>query len=82
VGPLGVNVLNPAHDWAVYHPAAPGELHPIGVIVETGPEPGSFTARLRAIAGDVDPSLMIQDPSPCRGSPRGWRRRSVSGWPR
>jgi hypothetical protein len=64
VGPLGVNVLNPAHDWAVYHPAAPGELHPIGVIVETGPEPGSFTARLRAIAGDVDPTLMIQDPQP------------------
>jgi predicted permease len=64
VGPLGVNAINPSHDWAVYHPAAPGELHPIGIMAEIGAEVGAFSARLREIAGEVDPTLMVQDPQP------------------
>jgi predicted permease len=77
VGPLGVNALNPQHDWAVYHPAAPGELHPIGVIAEIGPGAGAFTPRLREIAAEVEPTLMVVDPQPVSRMVE-WGRAAVS----
>ena len=60
VGPLGMNPLNPARDAGVYHPAGPGEIHPVGYVIEAGDDPVAFTPRLRAIAAEVDPAAMIQ----------------------
>ena len=62
VGPLGMNWLNPEMDAGVYHPAGPGEIHPVGYIIEVGDDPVAFTPRLRAIAGEVNPTAMIQQP--------------------
>lgn len=63
VGPLGMNPLNPASDWGVYHAAAPGEIHPIRFLIGTGPDPAGFIPRLREIVADVAPSAMVGDPS-------------------
>ena len=62
VGPLGMNPLNPAADVGIYHPVAPGELHPVSFAIRVSDEPQSFTPRLRAIAEGIDPSAMIQNP--------------------
>ena len=62
VGPLGMNPQNPARDEGVYHPAGPGEIHPVGFVIEAGDDPAAFTPRLRAIAAEVDPTALIQQP--------------------
>jgi predicted permease len=63
VGHLGMNAMNPARDEGVYHPAAPGELHPIWTAVRVGENPMSFQARFRQATSEVDPDAMIQYPS-------------------
>ena len=62
VGPLAMNPRNPDLDAGVYHPAAPGEIHPVGFVIEARDDPAAFTPRLRAIAAEVDPAAMIQLP--------------------
>jgi hypothetical protein len=62
VGHLGMNELNAERDEGVYHPVAPGELHPIWTAVRVGENPLSFLPRLRAVTSDVDPDAMIQFP--------------------
>ncbi|MHB1191722.1 MAG: ABC transporter permease [Longimicrobiales bacterium] len=64
VGHLGINEINPARDEGVYHPVPPGELNPIRIGVHVGADPAAFTARLRALATEVDAGAMIQDPMP------------------
>ncbi len=64
VGPLGMNALDPTMDAGVYQVVAPGELHPMSFAVRVGDDPGAFTPRLRAIAMEIDPNAMIQDPTP------------------
>ena len=64
VGPLGMNPLNPANDWGVYHAAAPGEIHPVRFLIETGPDPAAFIPRLRELVAEVDPSAMVGSPRP------------------
>ena len=62
VGPLAMNSLNPARDAGVYYPAGPGEINPVGYVIETGDDPTAFTPRLRVITAEVDPAAMIQRP--------------------
>ena len=70
---LGMNDLDPRRDEGVYHPGAPGEIHPILVAAQVGPDPLSFTARLREIAGEVDADAMIQYPRELNNAPNGDR---------
>ena len=46
----------------LYHPLAPGDIHPIQLAIHVGSNPESFTPRLRALAGEVDPIAIISDP--------------------
>ena len=62
VGPLGMNPQNPARDEGIYHPAGPGEVHPLGLVIEAGDDPAAFTPRLRSIAAEVDATALIQQP--------------------
>ncbi len=62
VGHLGMNEVNPATDAGLYHPLAPGEVNPVLLAIHVGDDPEAFTPTLRAIASDVDPNAMIQDP--------------------
>lgn len=44
----------------LYHPAAPGEMNPLSVVIRTqGIAPGSLAGRLRAIATGLDPTLRL-----------------------
>ncbi len=74
VGHLGMNELNPERDEGLYHPAAPGEIHPIWLAVHVGEDPLSFTPRLREITGEVDPEAMIQYPAALVNAPNGARQ--------
>jgi putative ABC transport system permease protein len=66
VGVVGLLGMSPGGmgEAGMYHPLAPGELHPIRLAIFTGRDPASFTPRLRALAGEVDPTAIITDPLP------------------
>jgi hypothetical protein len=61
VGPLGLNPVNPDLDAGVYHPAAPGEVNALGLVIDID-EPTAFIPRLRQIAAEVDPAAMVRNP--------------------
>ena len=53
------------HDLsALYHPVAPGAILPAHIAVHVRGEPGTFAARLRTIAAEVDPTLRLYDVTP------------------
>jgi len=53
------------HDLAaLYHPLAPGATLPALIAVHVRGEPGTFAARLRTIAAQVDPTLRLYDVMP------------------
>ncbi len=62
VGPLGMILPRPGSGF--YHPATPGEIHPLRLAIHVGDDPESFTPRLRALAGEVDPIAVIAAPVP------------------
>ncbi len=62
VGPFGMNWMNPARDAGVYHPAGPGEYYPVNYVIEVGGDAVDFVPRLRALAAEVDPTVMIEEP--------------------
>ena len=62
VGRLGMHMLTPAEDQGVYHPAAPGGIHPVQLGIHVGDDPESFTPRLRHIAQEIDPFAVISSP--------------------
>jgi hypothetical protein len=62
VGRAGMNIIEPDDDAGVYVPLPPGDLHPIRMAVHVGADPESFTPRLREIATEVDPNLVIVSP--------------------
>lgn len=74
VGHLGMNELDPTNDDGMYHPGAPGEIHPIFMAIHVGADPLSFTPRLREIARVVDPQAMIQYVFPLEDAPNGDRQ--------
>lgn len=63
VGPLAMNPVNPDRDAGVYHPAGPGQIYPIGLVIEADGDPLDFVPRLRAVAAAVDPVAMIRGPA-------------------
>ncbi len=79
VGHLGMNEMNPERDEGLYHPAAPGEMHPIWVAVHVGEDPLSFTPRFRQITGEVDAEAMIQYPAAMVDAPNGARQATQYG---
>jgi predicted permease len=66
VDDLPRNAVQPGEPAArVYHPLAPGAIHPVNVTVRVrGASPASFTPRLMAIAGTVDPALQLHEVVP------------------
>jgi len=62
VGPLGMHVLTPEQDEGIYHPAAPGEIHPAQLAVHVSGDPMALAPRLRELAGEVDPLAVIGAP--------------------
>lgn len=62
VGPLGMHVLNPERDEGVYLPLEPGTTPVHLAIHVAGTDPEAFAPRLRALAGEVDPTMSIGVP--------------------
>jgi ABC-type antimicrobial peptide transport system permease subunit len=56
--------LNPDVDQGIYHPAGPGDLHPVRFAVRVGADPGSFAPRLRSLVAAIDPSAVIEAGGP------------------
>ena len=70
---MGMNDLDPHRDEGVYHPAAPGEIHPIVVAALAGEDPLSFAPRLREIVTEVNPDAMVQYPRVLENAPNSDR---------
>jgi len=64
VGHLGVNLVNPDGDHAVYVLGAPGAIAPLRFGIHLAGEPEAFAPRLREIVAEVDRSLILADPVP------------------
>jgi len=70
---LAMNLAEPESPGGVYHPAAPGEIHPLRLAVHVGPDPGAFTPRLRELAHQVEPTAIVAPPTPLdRVFPEDW----------
>jgi putative ABC transport system permease protein len=59
VGPLGVNVVNADRGEAVYLPAALGTINPMQLAVHLSVPPAGLTGRVRELAMEVDPDLVM-----------------------
>ena len=70
---LGMNDLDPHRDEGIYHPGAPGEIHPLLVAGFVGEDPLSFAPRLREIVSEVNPDAMVQFPRVLENAPNGDR---------
>ena len=64
VGDLGTLMTNTdrATSEGLYHPSAPGEINPLRLAIHVGDDPESFTPRLRTLASEVDPTVIISNP--------------------
>jgi predicted permease len=58
---LGADPLNPSGGAAVYHPVGPGELTTLRMAIRLGPEPTSFTPRLRRLLAEIDPTAILDE---------------------
>ena len=61
VNDLGMNAANPAKGAGVYHPIAPGQLHPIQLLLHATGEPTALIPRVRSIVTTVEPTLMVTE---------------------
>jgi putative ABC transport system permease protein len=61
---LGTIRDNPRDLAALYHPAAPGAVLPMHMVVHVSGEPGSFAPRLRTVAAAVDLTLRLHELRP------------------
>ena len=61
VGHLGANIVNPQGGQAVYVPVAPGALNPLQLGLHVS-SPEQITPRLRSIAAEVAPEVMVGPP--------------------
>lgn len=59
VGHLGARMISAETDQAVYQPVAPGELGSVRLGIHVAGDPASFAPTLRAMAGQVDPDLIV-----------------------
>jgi hypothetical protein len=79
VGHLGMNELTPARDEGLYHPAPPGEIHPIVTAIHVSGDPLAFVPRLRRITSQVDPQAMVQYPRALKDAPNGDKLANLAG---
>ena len=49
--------MDPRDDAGIYHPTAPGAVHPVHVLVHARGDVESLVPRLGEIATDADPTL-------------------------
>lgn len=62
VGHLGVNMVNSQGGEAVYLPAAPGTVNPMQLAIHVGASPEILAPRLRELAAEVDPDVILETP--------------------
>jgi putative ABC transport system permease protein len=62
VGHLGMDIVNPQGGEGIYVPAPPGGIHPIQIAIHLGDAPETFAPRLRELAAEIDPTLVLGDP--------------------
>jgi hypothetical protein len=62
VGRLGLNPVNPDLDAGVYHPAGPGEMNAVGLVIDLIDDPMDFVPRIREIAAEIDAAAMVRNP--------------------
>ena len=60
---LGMNAMMPGDDDGVYHPLAPGELHPVLFGIHVGDNPLSFVPSVRELLAEVDPMAVAVSPA-------------------
>jgi len=62
VGHLGANMVNPAGGEVVYLPAAPGTINPLQIGIHAAGTPETLAPRVRQLAGEIDPTLVVDPP--------------------
>ncbi|MHB1194647.1 MAG: ABC transporter permease [Longimicrobiales bacterium] len=62
VGHLGANMVDAEGGEAVYLPAPPGTLNPVQFGIHVGASPERLAPRLRELAAEVDPNLILGTP--------------------
>ena len=58
VDDLGMNIVDPDKTAGIYHVIAPGQVHPLQLLVRVGRDPAAFEPRLRAILLAAEPDLI------------------------
>jgi putative ABC transport system permease protein len=58
VDDLGTNIVDPDKAAAIYHVIAPGQIHPLQLLVRVAGDPSAFEPRLRAVLITVEPGLL------------------------
>jgi predicted permease len=72
VGLVPDEVVGPAKDRAhVYFPLAEAEASPLRLALEVEGDPAAFSSRLRTIAAEVDPAIMVDEVLPLARVRRG-----------
>jgi predicted permease len=64
VGRLGMRMASAESDQGVYEPFAPGDLATVRLGIHLGDDPGAFAGRLRTLAGEVDPEVIVDVTGP------------------
>jgi predicted permease len=64
VGHLGMRIISAENDQGVYQPFAPGDLEEVHLAVHLGEDPTAFASRLRTVAGQVDPAVIVSVTGP------------------
>src|SRR5690606_15743500 len=64
VGHLGMRLISPENDQGVYLPVGPGELETVRLAIHVSGDPLGFVPRLREVAADVAPDLIVSVTGP------------------
>ncbi len=59
-----MNVADPNQPAGFYEVAAPGDLVPVRLAIHLEGDPAAFTARLRAVAAQLEPTLLVIETVP------------------
>jgi putative ABC transport system permease protein len=63
VGDLGMNILDPSQAAGFYQVAAPGQAQLTHMVVRVAGDPSAFVPRLRAVLGEIEPGMVLDNPS-------------------
>ena len=67
VADLGMNILDPSQSAGIYHVVAPGQVHPVQLVVKVAGDPASYVPRLRSVVHDVEPTMALDGPTTLDG---------------